>query len=554
MAFGLDHPKQKKRDCTHFARPARRPALVSSEGTKIMHSRPFGAREMTAAADPANRRGWRLRHMGKNVKFTSPAVAIAAPPSRPSSQDDEGHSRAARPEVAEASSFANLVHERGLGVHQVLGKSAAVRRHFPPPKMPDARTFNISRHARPLLLAAFGAWLSPAVPAMAGPDQDAAVFTKAVAGLNEAHARNPGAATEAELGKKLPATARSALRRLIEARPSPGAADALASCGEAALDLDLINDFQTIRKRLAEVAPERTASLGFAVSRPRFLVRGIGGLEDTYLDGFADVFDAILVAYDEVFGFKEWSKVPGKKLRVRVHLESEISRPPHFAPQFPWHSEIDFPVIDANELRSPTAKGHFLFYGLCHELGHVIAMWGDQQSMEDHHAWAHYTGVVIVEHLAKSASDKPFMKSLGDVRWRSLTLERQLPENKIEPSVAGKPGVMALLIRLHDEAGPKAIGTPSTSWTSATAPAASITSAITRSPISKKRLSLSFPTRKRRSWSTRCFAEFRHSAQIHARRMPRQCSKFRVVAQSLMRLARNSRSEVRVARDSAFRK
>ena len=38
------------------------------------------------------------------------------------------------------------------------------------------------------------------------------------------------------------------------------------------------------------------------------------------------------MAYDEVFGFAEYSKVPGKKLRVRVHLEERITRPPHFAP------------------------------------------------------------------------------------------------------------------------------------------------------------------------------------------------------------------------------
>lgn len=85
-------------------------------------------------------------------------------------------------------------------------------------------------------------------------------------------------------------------------------------------------------------------------------------------------------------------------------------------------------------------------------------MWGDLKTMEDRHAWDHYTGVVIAEHLAKTASEKPFMKNISDVRWRSLTLERNLPENKIAPSISSKPGVMALLIRIHDEADPKSIG------------------------------------------------------------------------------------------------
>src|SRR4029450_6105065 len=123
----------------------------------------------------------------------------------------------------------------------------------------------------------------------------------------------------------------------------------------------------------------------------RFLPRRIGQLQEGYLDQFAEVLDTVLTGYDEVFGFAEFSKVPGKKLRVRLHLEPEIKQPPHFAPQFPWYSEIDFPGSDPTGFRSPTPKGQFLFYGLCHELGHVIAMWGDLQTMEAHNSVAQYT-------------------------------------------------------------------------------------------------------------------------------------------------------------------
>jgi hypothetical protein len=114
--------------------------------------------------------------------------------------------------------------------------------------------------------------------------------------------------------------------------------------------------------------------------------------------------------------------------------------------------------MSGDQFASPTSKGHFLFYGLCHELGHVIAMWGDLKTMEDHHAWAHYTGVVIVEHLAQQAKDKPALQNMKDARWRSLALERALPANRVPPSVKDQPAVMALLIALHDSVGPKAIG------------------------------------------------------------------------------------------------
>ena len=198
--------------------------------------------------------------------------------------------------------------------------------------------------------------------------------------------------------------------------------------------------------------------VGRIVSRPRFIVRGIGEFSEGYLDRFADIFDAILVAYDEVFGFAEFSKLPGKKLRVRLHLEPEIKQPPHFAPEFPWHSEIDFPVSDPAEFRSPTPKGQFLFYGLCHELGHVIAMWGDLQTMEDHHSWAHYTGVAIVDHLSNKQKGSPLFQSLTDLRWRSLQIERQLPANQVPASLKSAPGVMRLLLDLHDSAGPRVFG------------------------------------------------------------------------------------------------
>ena len=295
-------------------------------------------------------------------------------------------------------------------------------------------------------------------PAVAGPSQDAAAYAAAIAKVNDAHVRQPGRTKEPELARLLPATAKSALERVVEAKPAPELAPALLRCGEAALDLDLIDDFERVRKRLASVAPDGAAKLGTAISRPRLIVRGIGEFQDGYLATFADVCEAVLAGYDELFGFAEFSKVPGKKLRFRVHLEPAITKPPHFAPQFPYHSEIDFPVADGTEFSSPSKQGHFFFYGLCHELGHVIAMWGDLKKMEDHHAWAHYTGVLLVEHLSESAKGAPWLAKLRDARWRSLKLERELPANRVPPSSASYAGVMAMLIALHDSAGPKAIG------------------------------------------------------------------------------------------------
>jgi hypothetical protein len=231
-----------------------------------------------------------------------------------------------------------------------------------------------------------------------GPEKLAEAYAEAVEKLNAEHARKPEG-NEDELAKKLPPKALRALDDLLALEKGDGLGEELARAGEAALDLARTADFERVRERLDRVDAARAADLGVALARPRFLLRGIGGLDEHYLEHFADVFDAILSAYDELFGFDEFSKVPGKKVRVRIHLEKEITRPPHFAPQFPWHSEIDFPVVDSGKLRSPTA----------------------------------------------------------DVRWRSLSKERERLAG-VKPSRADADGVLALLVSLHDELGARAIG------------------------------------------------------------------------------------------------
>ena len=292
----------------------------------------------------------------------------------------------------------------------------------------------------------------------ADPARDAKRYVSAIERINAAHAKNPRDTSEKELAEGIPRTAVVSLARLLKAEASEEITAALVRCGEAALDLSQMDHFARIRNHLLKVDPAAAASLGDAVARDRFLVRGFGALDKGYLDAFAELTNAILDAYDEVFGFKEWSKVPGKKIRLRVHLEDRITRPPHFAPQFPYHSEIDMPVVNPKTFNSPTEKGQMLLYGLCHEFGHLVAMWGDRTREEDHHAWAHYTGVVIVDHMAASPKYRDVISNCRDGRWRSLKLERDKPENAVTPSTRNKPGVMSLLIKLHDTSGPKAIG------------------------------------------------------------------------------------------------
>lgn len=284
----------------------------------------------------------------------------------------------------------------------------------------------------------------------------ARLYVDAVHDLNEKHARDPGKEDEEELAKKLPPAAAKALDSLLKEKSSPELAKALADCSEAALDLARIDDFEKIRARMVKDAPAEAAKLDTALARPRFLLRGVGGLDADYLKSFAEVVEGVLEAYDEVFGFREFSKVPGKKLRVRVHLVEKITAPPHFGPEFPYHSEIDFPVVDPKKFSSPDAEGHFFFYGLCHELGHVVAMWDTPGKKEDYHTWAHYCGVTIVEHLAQKKPAPAWMKELRDANWRTLEKERG-EAKKTKAGWDSDKAMMATWVALHDSVGPKLI-------------------------------------------------------------------------------------------------
>lgn len=291
------------------------------------------------------------------------------------------------------------------------------------------------------------------------PGRLAADYAEAITALNEAHGRRPVARTEAELAAKLPAPAAKSLDRLLAAADAPAVRDALFVAGRAALELDCIDDFRRVRERLLALDGPRAAELGIALSRARFLALGRDGVEPAGLVAVADALDLALDGYEDVFGLRDFSKVPGKKLRILVHLVPAIEKPPHFAPQFPFHSEVDFPVVDRDGFASPTKQGQFLFYGLCHELGHVLAMWGDRTNEEDRHAWAHYTGVVVVEHLAAKHAASPGMKQVRDVRWRSLAYERrQLAARKVAPGGKDADTVLARFVALHDVVGPRAIG------------------------------------------------------------------------------------------------
>jgi hypothetical protein len=290
------------------------------------------------------------------------------------------------------------------------------------------------------------------------PKDQAQVYVSAVQALNEGHKKKPANENEAALASKIPRPALAALDALLKS-DAKGNVAALVQVGEAALDLDRTEDFEKVRARLAALSREDAAKLGIVLSRPRFLMRGLDGMKPEGLTAVAAALDEVLDGYAANFGFAEWSKVPGKKLRIRVHLVPKIVGLPHFAPEFPFHSEVDFPVVQSDRFTSPTPEGQFMLYGLSHELGHVIAMWGDAGHQEDFHAWAHFTGVVVLTWLAEHRKDSAALKELKDIQWQSVEIERKrLSSARARPGRADRDSILELLLETQDSVGSKAIG------------------------------------------------------------------------------------------------
>ncbi|MBK7875000.1 MAG: hypothetical protein IPJ77_04490 [Planctomycetes bacterium] len=103
------------------------------------------------------------------------------------------------------------------------------------------------------------------LPTPADPAALAKDYAAAVKALNDAHVAKPAAKSEEELAKKLPAGASKALAELVKSKDAPGLAAALVVAGEAALDLDRMDDFETVRVRLLKVAPDDAKALGIAL-------------------------------------------------------------------------------------------------------------------------------------------------------------------------------------------------------------------------------------------------------------------------------------------------
>lgn len=124
-------------------------------------------------------------------------------------------------------------------------------------------------------------------------------------------------------------------------------------------------------------------------------------IDQKYAMAVLNLCQAIHDAYKEKFGLEEISAVKGEKIRVRLEINPALKHNLWTNPASPKFSQICWNIPSENLLRPPGKGGPHIIYGFCHEFGHIVIGWKDCL-----HAWAHYTGSVIVEEIQKKLGDK----------------------------------------------------------------------------------------------------------------------------------------------------
>jgi len=111
------------------------------------------------------------------------------------------------------------------------------------------------------------------------------------------------------------------------------------------------------------------------------------GIEDAPAKALAETLAAAREVYVSDYGFDMPDTV---RLEVTVDPQADTQL---------YNDGIDFVFLklkSKDDLRKPSASGHFNLYGMCHELGH-IAMYRllkrrDWMTSDAAEGWAHYAG------------------------------------------------------------------------------------------------------------------------------------------------------------------
>ena len=275
--------------------------------------------------------------------------------------------------------------------------------------------------------------------------------------LHEKALRSKKPWSEDELREELPRKYAQLERRYADVKDPRQRAEALAQLALLYAELAWVERIEPLVEEVKDLDVAVAAKLGQFRSSDNFLARVVGA-DPKYLEAALRLAEAAREGYRELFGFEEISKVPGKRVRIVIHVDPELETDRlYFHPSPPYHSELRLLVPETKYLT--LAGKRRLVYGFIHELGHMVAMWGEHNKVEDdRHAWAHYTGCLVVEEV---------YERLGNEPWPSWTAfqRRASGKTRLLAQIEGKESgtdsyesVLALFYRIGETWGTDVYG------------------------------------------------------------------------------------------------
>ncbi len=288
-------------------------------------------------------------------------------------------------------------------------------------------------------------------------DSGLGAFAKAIDGIHAKAVRARKPWTEAELRARVPKRYLRLDDRYARIKNPAQKARALAELALLYAELAWTERIRPIRETLASLDEPLAARLGDFQESEHFVARVVGA-EPKWGKAALRLAEAARKGYLERFGFTAVSKTPGKKIRILIHVNPELKRSRlYFHPSPRYHSELRFEVPSEKSLTR--AGKQRIVYGFCHELGHMVAMWGKYRVVEDDkHAWAHYTGALVVEDVYDELGNEPWPTWTAFQRKASgrARLVGQVEGRK--PGTDSYESILALFYAIGEEFGTESYG------------------------------------------------------------------------------------------------
>ena len=288
-------------------------------------------------------------------------------------------------------------------------------------------------------------------------DRQLLALEKSIRVAHEKAIRGRKPVDEVALRRKLAKKFDQVEARLGKLRQPASRARGLSELALLAAELAWVERVESLRAKVVELDPKLAGRLGHFAESEHFVARVVGA-DAKYAKAAIDLAEAARKGYAERFGLDGISKVPGKRVRLLLWIDADHAKPRlWFHPSPPWHSELRFV---APEERFLTRKGGLrIVYGFAHEMGHMLAMWGRHPDVEDdRHAWAHYTGCLIVEDIYDELGVEPWPT------WTSYQRKASGKERLLK-QLEGKPpgrddydGILRLFHTLGEELGTESYG------------------------------------------------------------------------------------------------